>query len=134
MPILVKEARKDHNLDGIQGSRQYFTRMQRRMEKYNVTNKDDMDWKKDAEAYAHRIWEWWIPRVDQFPCHALSLRLVVLAQMSSCSVEHVFSRLQLISERCQHNLYEDMTEIQLFYSVMVTWKLYESILPFSTPK
>ena len=48
MLILVKEARKDHNLDGIQGSRQYFTRMQRRMKRYNVTNKDDMDWKKDA--------------------------------------------------------------------------------------
>ena len=57
MPILVKEARKDHNLDDIQGSRQYFTRIQRRMKRHQVTNKDDMDWKKDAEEYAHQIWE-----------------------------------------------------------------------------
>ena len=84
MPILVKEARKDHNLDGTQGSRQYFTRMQHRMKRYIVTNKDDIDWKKDAGEYAHQIWEWWIPRVDQFPCHALALRIVVLTQMSRC--------------------------------------------------
>ena len=104
------------------------------MKRYNVTNKDDMDWKKDAGEYAHRIWEWWIPRVDQFPCHALALRLVVLTQMSSCSVECVFSRLQLISERCQHNLYEDMTEIRLFLQCNGDLdELYESLLPFSNP-
>ena len=48
MPSVVKEAKKDHNLDNIQGSRQYFTRMQHRMKRYNVADKESMDWKNDA--------------------------------------------------------------------------------------
>ena len=65
---------------------------------------------KNCGEYAHRIWKWWTARVRHFPCHALALRLVVLTQMPSCLVEHVFSRLQLIQERCGNKLYEDMTE------------------------
>ena len=133
MPAVVKAAHHNHDLDGIEGSRQYFTRMQRRMKRYNVTDKNDMDWKKDAGEYAHRIWEWWIPRVKEFPCHALALRLVVLAQMSSCSVERVFSRLKFIRERCGDNLYEDMLEIRLFLQCNGDLNdLHESLLPFST--
>jgi hypothetical protein len=133
MPDVVKASHHNHDLDGIEGSRQYFTRMQRRMKRYKVTDKNDMDWKKDEGEYAHRIWEWWIPRVKEFPCHALALRLVVLAQMSSCSVERVFSRLKVIRERCGDNLYEDMLEIRLFLQCNGDLNdLHESLLPFST--
>ena len=48
MPSVVKEAKRDHILDNIQGSRQYFTRMQHRMKRYNVADKESMDWKNDA--------------------------------------------------------------------------------------
>ena len=109
LPDVVKEARRDHDLDRIKGNKQYYTRLQRRMKRHNIQNGDDMDWKEDAGEYARRIWEWWRIRVQEFPCHALAIRLVVLSQLSSCSVERVFSRLSLIRERCGENLYEDMT-------------------------
>ena len=44
----------------------------------------------------------------------LALRLAVLAQLSSCSVERVFSKLKIIRERCGEKLYDDMCEIRLF--------------------
>jgi len=39
----------------------------------------------------------------------LALRLIVLTQTSSCSVERVFSRLKLIREICGERLKEDIT-------------------------
>ena len=52
--------------------------------------------------------------MTQFPCFALALRLVVLCQLSSCSVARVLSRLKLIQDVCGHNLYEDHLEMRLF--------------------
>jgi hypothetical protein len=43
----------------------------------------------------------------------MAIRLVVLTQLSSCSVERVFSQLELIRKRCGENLFEDMTELRL---------------------
>ena len=132
LPDVVKEARRDHDLDRIKGNKQYYTRLQRRMKRHNIQNGDDMDWKEDAGEYARRIWEWWRIRVQQFPCHALAIRLVVLSQLSSCSVERVFSRLSLIRERCGENLYEDMTEIRLFMQCNGNLDdLYETALKFN---
>ena len=114
MPNVLEVAKEDHNLDAMEGSRQYYTRLQKKMIRHNVVDKESMDWKNDAGEYAHRIWKWWMTKVTEFPCHALAIRLVVLTQMSSCSVERVFSRLQQIQDRCGNHLYEDMTEIRLF--------------------
>ena len=47
-------------------------------------------------------------------CHALALRLVVLTQLSSCSVERVFSSKLENIRICGENLFDDMTEIRLF--------------------
>ena len=44
----------------------------------------------------------------------MAICLVVLAQLSSCSVERVFSKLKIIRERCGENLYDDMCEVRLF--------------------
>ena len=114
IPDVVKEAKRDHDLDRIEGNSQYHTRLQKRMKRSNIQNKDDMDWKKDPGEYARHIWEWWRARVEEFPYHALARRLIVLSQLSSCSVEHVYSRLSLIHERCGDHMFEDMTEIRLF--------------------
>ena len=133
MPGVVEASKQNHNLDSMKGSRQYYSRMQQKMKRRNILSKHDMDWKKDAEEYAHRIWEWWTTRVKEFPCHALVLRLVVLSQLSSCSVERVFSRLKLIRDRCGDALYEDMLEIRLFLQCNGDLdELHESLLPFST--
>ena len=90
MPKLVNEAKGDHDLDRIPSTRQYQTRMQKRI-KHNKLPKDTvLDWKNDAGEYAQRIWKWCKPREDKYPFHGVAIRLIVLAQLSSCSVERVF--------------------------------------------
>jgi hypothetical protein len=63
------------------------------------------------------IWEWWRVRlmVDAtvLPTFRMCLRLIVLTQTSSCSVERVFSRLKMIRDACGDSNYEDMTEIRI---------------------
>jgi hypothetical protein len=72
-----------------------------------------IDW-HDAGEYAEHIWQWWKPRRKTFPVHRLVLRLIVLAQLSSCSVEKVFSKLKSIRDRCGESMYDDMCEVRLF--------------------
>ena len=43
----------------------------------------------------------------------MALRLIVLAQLSSCSVERVFSKLEKIRQVTGDNLKEDMCEVRL---------------------
>ena len=50
MPGVVEAAKQNHNLDNIKGSRQYYTRMHRRMKRHNILSKNDMDWKKIQES------------------------------------------------------------------------------------
>ena len=88
--------------------------MQRRIKRKKLNKDSVVDWKLDDGEYACRIWEWWRARITNFPCFALALRLVVLAQLSSCSVERVFSRLKLIQDICGGGMYEDMLEMRLF--------------------
>ena len=70
--------------------------MQKRIREKNL----ELDWKKDDGEYACRIWEWWRPRMKYLPCFALALILVVLTQLSSCSVDRVFSGLKIIVDFC----------------------------------
>ena len=71
---------------------------------------------KMTPVNAERIWQWWKPatRRSKFPFHALALRLIVLTQLSSCSVERVFSKLEGIRKVCGEKLCDDMAEIRLF--------------------
>ena len=72
-----------------------------------------MDWKEDAGECAQRIWQWWKPRKNRYPYHALAIRLCVLAQLSSCSVERVLSKLERIRKATGEQLREDMCEVCL---------------------
>ena len=111
---VVDEADKEHDLDRIKPSKLFKTRMEQRIKREKIDRDSILDWKLDDGEYSCRIWEWWRPKMTQFPCFALALRLVVLCQLSSCSVERVFSRLKLIQDVCGHNLYEDHLEMRLF--------------------
>ena len=82
----MKEAKRDHNLDRIPSIRQYMTRMQGRIKRKKLNKDTVFDWKLDDGEYAQRIWQWWKSRKDKFLHHGLALRLIVLAQLSSCSV------------------------------------------------
>ena len=73
-----------------------------------------LDYKRDDGDYACRIWEQWRPRMTKFPCFGLALRLVVLCQLSSCSVEHILSGLNLIQHICGGRFLEDHLEMRLF--------------------
>ena len=82
----------------IPASKEYKTRLQERIRRKKSNDGEEMKWSEDAGEYSERIWQWWKARRHIFPYHALALRLVVLAQLSSCSVERVFSKLKIIRE------------------------------------
>jgi hypothetical protein len=114
MPRLVREAKRDHDLDRIPPSKEYKTRLQKRIRRKKLDDDAVLNWMDDAGEYSERIWQWWKARRHDFPAHALALRLVVLAQLSSCSVERVFSKLKNIRDRCGESMYDDMCEVRLF--------------------
>ena len=51
---------------------------------------------------------------EMFKCFQKALRLVVLSQVSSCSVERVFLQLKLMRDTCGDNMLEDMVEVRMF--------------------
>ena len=59
--------------------------------------------KYNGERASH-VWQWWSQRGSDSPCHGLTMRLVVYTQLSSCSVEQVFSLLTSIREACGDSL------------------------------
>jgi len=101
----------DFDWDGVEKSRLFQTRLQkRRRGARNAADVDD-DWKKDVGEKATRIWEWWRPVTTneaEFPCFSLALKIIGTLQVSSCAVERVFSLLQVIREVCGDKLYEDI--------------------------
>ena len=110
---VVREAKEDHDLDRIPATRRYETRMQGKVKRKQLPAGSNMEWRDDAGEYAQRIWQWWKARKDNYPFHGLAIRLVVLAQLSSCSVERVFSKLERIRKATGENMKEDMCEIRL---------------------
>ena len=74
------------------------------------------DWKVDHGEQARRIWEWWHCRIlgnNRFVHFRHALRLVVLSQTSSCSVEcAVFSQLKLVRDACGV-MHEVMLELRM---------------------
>jgi len=107
----------DFDWDGVEKSRLFQTRLQKR--RRDARNADDLDddWKKDAGEKATRIWEWWRPVITneaEFPCFSLALKIIGTLQVSSCAVERVFSQLQVICDVCGDKLYEDILEVRMF--------------------
>ena len=79
----------DFDWDGIEKSRLFQTRLQkRRRDARNAADVDD-DWKKDAGEKTTRIWEWRRPVITdeaEFPYFYLALKIIGTLQVSSlCS-------------------------------------------------
>jgi hypothetical protein len=74
------------------------------------------DWKEDPGELARRIYGWWCVQYKLCPkkiyYFTLALRLVVLVQTSSCSVERIFSQLQYIRRVCGHAVLESTLELR----------------------
>ena len=117
MPKLVNEAKGDHELDRISSTRQYQTSTQKRINHHKLPKDTVLDWNNYAGDYAQRIWKWWKPRKDKYNFHGVAICLIVLAQLSSCSVKRVFSKLEKIRKVTGKNLKEDMCEIRLILHV-----------------
>ena len=92
----------------------YESRMEKRVRRRQLDRDTVLDCKLDDGEYACRIWEWWRARIVKFSFPGLALRLVVLRQLLSCSVERVFSRLKPIQEICGGGMLEDTLEMRLF--------------------
>ena len=123
LPKLVNEAKGDHDLDRIPSTRQYQTRMQKRIKRHKLPKDTVLEWKNDGGEYAQRIWKWWKPRKYKYPFHGVAICLIVLAQLSRCSVERVFSNSEKTRKVTGENLKEDMCEIRLL--LQVNGDLYE---------
>ena len=103
---------RPYNFDRLKDTRQYQTRIDRAIKRRKLNNDHEFDWKKDPGERASKIWLWWKERLFQleFRQIRLALILVVLAQVSSCAVERVFSQLNLVRQKMGDNLSEEMTE------------------------
>ena len=117
IPFAIGISQQAFDWDSIKETKQYKTRMSRSIKRRQLGDDHDFDWKKDPGEKACRIWEWWKVRLlgsHGFHHYKMALRLVVLAQLSSCSVERVFSQLKLIRDACGDNMKGDMCEIRMF--------------------
>ena len=79
----------------------------------------DKTWKDDPIESARRIWEWWRAKKDDVRIRHLivAARLVALVQVSSASVERVFSQVKLICETCGVSPLEETLETRLMERV-----------------
>ena len=73
-------------------------------------------WQDDQIETARRSWWWWRknhldPKIFYF---AMAARLVALVQVSSASVERVFSQVKLICETTGASPLEETLEVRLF--------------------
>ena len=91
--------------------------MQKRMKRYGLFASEAGDWRGVLGERAWKIWGWWqrflLNDNSRFLAYKATLRLCVLTQTSSCSVERVFSRLKMVRDTCGDRMYEDMLEIRM---------------------
>jgi len=88
--------------NGVEGSAKYDKEIAKKAmkdpEKYEG---GDYTWRNDPIEKARRVWEWWKANCTNSSIHyfvLLAVHLVVLVQVSSASVEHIFSQVKLICD------------------------------------
>ena len=98
-PKLVEYTKEYFDWDNIPSSSLYQTRLQGKKKQLPQFEATDSSWKDDPGERSQKIWEWWRILLSRtptpFPTYAEAVRLVVLTQVSSCSVERVFSKLAI---------------------------------------
>lgn len=70
-------------------------------------------WQDDPCERARRMWYWWKDKRPLFKEFSLAVRLVALVQVSSASVERLFSTVKLIREAIGDNMLEETLEARL---------------------
>ena len=87
--MAIEHANTIFDWESIKPSKQYKTRLDRRIKRKKLDKDHVFDWKMDTGEKACCIFEWWKVRftdTTMFICLKFALRLVVLNQMSGCSV------------------------------------------------
>ena len=76
------------------------------------------DWKQDVGERSRRIYEWWKAlmnaRNGDIPAFQEAVRLVAITQVSSASVERVFSQLTFIRRAVGDNTLRDLIELRAY--------------------
>ena len=106
--------------NSVEGAETYDAKLALKATK-NPVKYNGMTWKTDPIEKGRRIWEWWrknhaLPGIHFF---AVAARLVALVQVSSASVESIFSQLDVtrdapladtingrVFQRCNNYLFE----------------------------
>ncbi len=63
------------------------TKLERRIQRKGLDKDAEYDLKLNTGEYAQRIRHWWKSMKDKYPFYSLAIRLIVLTQLSCCSVE-----------------------------------------------
>ena len=132
LKLLVRHAKMIYNWETAPGSKAYNDRLARKevarakaAERRVQEGRPDSaqtrvsiytSWKEDAGERSRRIWEWWKNRVkseDDFKFFKTAVRLVALTQVSSASVERVFSQLVRIKKECGETMLEETVFLRL---------------------
>lgn len=102
----------DTLLSSLRGAAEYDKDLEDKAAK--DPSKQGKTWKDDPIEVARRAWEWWRLHRNKFVYLSMAARLVVLAQVSSASVERIFSQLKLIIDAVGVSALKDNLECRLF--------------------
>ncbi len=96
----------DEFWNNLDGSSEYDEKLATRIGNGTIGN--DVTWKDDPIESARRVWEFWrVHRKNMKIFHiAKAARLIALVQISSASVERIFSQMKLIWDSCGDSIAE----------------------------
>ena len=113
-PLYLVLARKEFDWNILPGAKEYNVGLEKKKLAPGNEKMADWTWKGDKAEKARRIWEYWVVHRERFCYFKLAVRLVALVQVSSTSVERVFTQLKLILETAQQSALHDIIELRLF--------------------
>ena len=132
--LVIEAAKEDYNWDAVDGAAAYnhslenknkkrAERVRRNSGDIDELDKDEGDgrtrtvictWRDDPGERARRIWLWWKDHRLLSKDFSLAARLVALVQVSSASVERLFSQLKLVVDAVGESMLEETLETRLF--------------------
>lgn len=96
----------------VEGAAEYDKAHQKKFEKDGGGIFQNM-WKHDRIEKSRRVWEWWRAKHVQLEFFSIAARLVALVQISTSSVERIFSIVKRVIEMTGCNALEDNIETRL---------------------
>lgn len=116
---LITAAKAPYDWDSVEGAEEYNKAPRKKNEKDSTTIQTSREvryesWEEDPSEKSRRIWYWWKDHKPEFEDFATAVRLVGLVQVSSASVERLFSQLKLVVDSVGQSMLEETLEARLF--------------------